>query len=721
MNVENEKKLFKLRPAGRHVLAIGRELIKDNYSAVMELVKNAYDADSESVQMLFELDHINKEIKIVIKDFGHGMDRDTVLNKWLIPSTDDKLKRKKSPKGRTMQGRKGLGRYAAAILGNQLQMKTVDKKGLETTVGINWNEFDNAEFMDEVELLIETKKVTEKPGTEIRILGNSEFYEFWDSSEFNHLKFELKKLISPVHENDKRENFDLFLDIQDSHQTSLFQGPEQVEPFPLLEFYDYKISGKIDKTGKGSIIFNNNKEKSVQDEKILFDYGNKTQCGTIDIDIRVYDRESQSIDNLIKKGLVDGDGNYLNKTQAKSLLNQSNGIGVYRNGFRIRPLGNPDFDWLKLNSDRVQNPSLHIGSNQVIGFVKIQSEEQSNLKETSARDGIKDNKAYQSLIDIVKKVLSELETRRFSFRRKSGLTKTAVKIEQDFEKLFSFSDVKKQIKSTLIKEGMSEQTTDEIFKILDDKETDSAKIIHDIKTKVAIYQGQATLGKIVDVVMHEVRKPLGFFTNQSKNLEYWVADYINSPSEESKKEIESIIGDFESNTSILSELFSRLDPLATTQRGKSRELKIIDVLNSSLSVFSNKIKENNIEVIIECDTNTKIIGWRNDLYVIITNLIDNSIFWLVDKNILDKKIIINVESNNDNFMSLDFKDNGPGISKDLIESESIFEPQFSTKVNGIGIGLPISGEAAHRNNLDLKAFESDSGAYFRLQLMDEMK
>lgn len=721
MNVENEKKLFKLRPAGRHVLAIGRELIKDNYSAVMELVKNAYDADSESVQMLFELDHINKEIKIVIKDFGHGMDRDTVLNKWLIPSTDDKLKRKKSPKGRTMQGRKGLGRYAAAILGNQLQMKTVDKKGLETTVDINWNEFDNAEFMDEVELLIETKRVTEKPGTEIRILGNREFYEFWDSSEFNNLKFELKKLISPVHENDKREKFDLFLDIQDSHQSSLFQGSEQVEPFPLLEFYDYKISGKIDKTGKGSITFNNNKEKSVQDEKILFDYGNKTQCGTIDIDIRVYDRESQSIDNLIKKGLVDGDGNYLNKTQAKSLLNQSNGIGVYRNGFRIRPLGNPDFDWLKLNSDRVQNPSLHIGSNQVIGFVKIQSEEQSNLKETSARDGIKDNKAYQSLIDIVKKVLSELETRRFSFRRKSGLTKTAVKIEQDFEKLFSFSDVKKQIKSTLIKEGMSEQTTDEIFKILDDKETDSAKIIHDIKTKVAIYQGQATLGKIVDVVMHEVRKPLGFFTNQSKNLEYWVADYINSPSEESKNEIESIIGDFESNTSILSELFSRLDPLATTQRGKSRELKIIDVLNSSLSVFSNKIKENNIEVIIECDTNTKIIGWRNDLYVIITNLIDNSIFWLVDKNIVDKKIIINVESNNDNFMSLDFKDNGPGISKDLIESESIFEPQFSTKVNGIGIGLPISGEAAHRNNLDLKAFESDSGAYFRLQLMDEMK
>ena len=53
----------------------------------------------------------------------------------------------------------------------------------------------------------------------------------------------------------------------------------------------------------------------------------------------------------------------------KRLLNDFNGIGVYRNGFRIRPLGDPDFDWLKLNMRRVQNPSGRIGSNQVIGYV----------------------------------------------------------------------------------------------------------------------------------------------------------------------------------------------------------------------------------------------------------------------------------------------------------------------------------------------------------------
>ena len=60
--------------------------------------------------------------------------------------------------------------------------------------------------------------------------------------------------------------------------------------------------------------------------------------------------------------------------QARQLLNDVNGIGVYRNGFRIRPLGDADFDWLKLNEQRVQNPSMKIGSNQVVGYVHVESE-----------------------------------------------------------------------------------------------------------------------------------------------------------------------------------------------------------------------------------------------------------------------------------------------------------------------------------------------------------
>jgi signal transduction histidine kinase len=714
----NDKNSFNLRPAGRHALAIGRELIKDNYSAVMELVKNAYDADSNSIHIKFVLDHLNKKVVILITDYGHGMSRDVVLNKWLIPSTDDKLKRKRSPKGRTMQGQKGLGRYAAAILGNNLTMTTVSTKGDKTEVEVDWDKFNNAEFMDQVALPVTTVRVEDTSQTTIKIVGEGEYYNFWKADEYNNLRFELKKLVSPIHDTEGIGAFDIFLDVDDSREGTLTQKEEKIEPFPLLEFYDYKISGIIDTNGIGVIFFVNNKEKAVQNESIKFNLGSKSKCGKIEIDVRVYDRESESIDNLIKKGLRDDSGKYLNKTQTKALLNESNGIGVYRNGFRIRPLGDADFDWLKLNAARVQNPSFNVGSNQVIGFVKIQSEQHSNLKETSARDGLKDNIAYENLVNIVKNSIKELETRRFSYRRKSGLTKTALKIEQDFEKLFSFDDVKNEIKKKLLQEGISNESSQEIFKILESKENDSAKIIDDIRKKVAIYQGQATLGKIIDVVMHEGRRPIGFFSNQTKNLEFWVKQFSKNPSDEAKKEVLAITEGFGINSKVISDLFKRLDPLATNQRGKSKVFDVNIIIQDSITVFNNQIDDHDITIKVNSPDSVEFTGWINDFYVILTNLIDNSIFWLIDKNILNKSIEINIHLEDSKFKHLDFRDNGPGISKHLIESGAIFEPEFSTKSNGIGIGLSIAGEAAHRNNLDLKVFESDVGAYFRLQIKD---
>lgn len=714
----NTSDIFNLRPAGRHVLAIGRELIKDPYSAVMELVKNSYDADSKDVSLKFELDHVRKTVRIDISDNGHGMSREVILTKWLIPSTNDKLKRKTSPKGRVMQGRKGLGRYAAAILGNNIKLRTISPSGEQTCIDVDWNDFEQAEFLDEVNIEVRTESTAIPPQTSISIYGDLEFYDFWDANAFNNLKFELKKLISPIHESDKNNKFDIFLEVNDSRTSPLVGSKEKIQPFPLLDYFDYKISGVVEHNGSCRLEYNNNKEKAAQTEIIDIELEDENSCGRVVIDIRVYDRESESLDNLIKKGLVDDSGNYLNKTQTKQLLNQSNGIGVYRNGFRIRPLGDPDFDWLRLNADRIQNPSLHIGSNQVIGFVTIESEESSNLKETSARDGLKDNPSYKQLIGLVKKVLNELESRRFSYRRKSGLTKTAVKIEQDFEKLFSFDTVKKEIKKRLEFEGISSQSSDEIFKILDKKEDDSAQLIEEIRQKVAIYQGQATLGKIINVVMHEGRRPVGFFSSQSKNLKFWTNEFLKDKSKESHNKVLSSIDGFEINAKVLKDLFSRLDPLSSGQRGEKKDINIRSIVAKSISVFQQQLNENEIEIVLEVDSKAVFYGWENDFYVILTNLIDNSIFWLIEKKTDNRKIHIKVMIETQEFASLDFRDNGPGISDHLIESNAIFEPEFSTKKDGIGIGLSIAGEAAHRNSLSLRAIQHNEGAYFRLQVKD---
>jgi len=87
---------YKIRPAGRHILTIGRDLIQDSYAAVVELVKNAYDADSPDVNIVFRAKPDGSGYSIVITDHGHGMSRETVINKWMVPSTRDKLDRRES-------------------------------------------------------------------------------------------------------------------------------------------------------------------------------------------------------------------------------------------------------------------------------------------------------------------------------------------------------------------------------------------------------------------------------------------------------------------------------------------------------------------------------------------------------------------------------------------------------------------------------------------------
>ncbi|HNU14833.1 MAG TPA: ATP-binding protein, partial [Chitinophagaceae bacterium] len=131
-----EAQITKIRPAARLISTIGEDLIGDVYAAIVELVKNSYDADSSKVDIVFRYTKVDNEdvLKIEIEDDGHGMSNEVVLNAWLVPATKDKVNRVSSPGGRLFQGKKGIGRYAAAVLGETLILSTVDLKGEKTEV-----------------------------------------------------------------------------------------------------------------------------------------------------------------------------------------------------------------------------------------------------------------------------------------------------------------------------------------------------------------------------------------------------------------------------------------------------------------------------------------------------------------------------------------------------------------------------------------------------------
>lgn len=709
-----ENNLYKIRPAGRHLFTIGKDLIKDPQAAIIELVKNAYDADSSSVDIFFEILENRDKILIKIKDFGHGMTKDDVLKKWLVPSTNNKEKQKKSPNGRIMQGKKGVGRYAVSLIGNDLLMNTIDQNGNKSQIYINWDEFNKYEYLDEVNILVDFSKTSGHSGTELIATGDIEQVQYWTKKDtngwvnINELKKELKKMLSP--NKDPEDIFEINLILKN------FEGKNDeihipVKPFPFLDIYDYRIFGSFTRDGSGIFKYQNYKSGNLIEENLILN--EDVKCGNVEIDIRVYDRETDSLRNLIGRGFTNENGSYLNVQETKNILNTACGIGVYRNGFRIRPLGDPGFDWLHLDSQRVQNPSFVIGNNQVIGIINIESEDKSGLEEKSARDGLKENKAYKNLVDIINVVLNILERKRFEYKRSID------KLKNENPKtgtLLDYTNTEKEIEQVLLDDNIPQKTAKKVLNVISKTKKEKEQEYNIISEHIAKYEGQATLGKIMDVVLHEARKPLNFFSNQIKNTEYWANELKENYTEENLNNLLDILSDYKLNTQLLADLFRRLDPLSSKNRGSKKEININKVIKQSVNIFQNKIQNLNIEPVINCSQEITYFAWKQDLIVILTNLIENSIYW-IEKNKPSKKVLeISVQKKESGF-EMDVIDTGEEIPESAIESGAIFEPGYTSKPKGTGsgLGLALAGEAASRNNLVLKAVSHENGAHFKLE------
>ena len=734
---------YKIRPAARLIHTIGSDLIGDSYAALVELVKNSYDADATNVDIVFKYTEIEKENALIIsiRDNGHGMDFDTVINKWLVPATNDKLIRKISKNGsRTLQGRKGIGRFAASILGQEMTLSTVDENGEKSETVIDWRIFKTDDYLENIEILIDKNETNELSGTEILIIAKDEKYEeiilneegleetvekidsklsYWNRDTLEQLINELRKLISPFEESIDDE-FKINLSFENSPFPEIDENIK-IDTYPIVQFYDYRISGTISEEGNASLLFENNVNPEVlQKEKISTTFevtGNNKYCGAMKVDFRVFDREPEAIDNLINKGLINPvSKNLMGKRQAKRLLDEVYGVNVYKNFFRIRPYGNGGIDWLDLDKDRIQNFTLKISNNQIVGFVTIQSEEKSGLEEKSARDGLKENEYYFGLKELAQKALFELETRRLAYRIKSEKSRgKQTKVQDTINSLFSLAEVKTSIGKKLSEFKIDKKAIDEIDNILTEEEAKKAELKEEIEKTIAIYQGQATLGKIVNFILHEGRKPLQFFNSETKVMERYLKFYRATKDEENLDELTKSINGFQINSKFISTLFKRISPLAKQKRDKKSDFSVVKVVNESLDVFKSSAVDAKIKINVLGDEKIEIFGWSEDLYIALTNLIENSIYWLGISKSDTKEITIEV-SESDNTVIIDYKDTGPGLTFLEIESGAIFEPGYSKKIDGTGLGLAIAGEASDRLNGELSARKSNNGVNFQIEI-----
>src|SRR5690606_18753153 len=130
----------------------------------------------------------------------------------------------------------------------------------------------------------------------------------------------------------------------------------------------------------------------------------------------------------------------------------------------------------------------------------------------------------------------------------------------------------------------------------------------------------------------------------------------------------------------MSSVASAFSNFASMPAQQNETLNVVNAVNLALDIFN----ENYIEF---HSTENEIFTLmdRTQLIRVITNLVKNAI-QSIDENHPEPKVIVSIENQNDAIL-ISVKDNGKGIS---IENKTrIFEPKFTTKTSGMGLGLGI--------------------------------
>ena len=345
----------RIRPRARLLRTIGADLISSEIVAMIELVRNCYDADATDVELVFEKPEDRELGRIEIRDNGHGMTREVLLGPWLEPATDHKAAGdehdfggERSPGGRRRLGSKGVGRFAAQRLGTYLQVwSRPPRSKTEIEADFDWESIEKGTYLDEV--LVpwrEHRSRRSRPGTHLRIGG---LQNQWSPDRFEKLKLGLSRLISPR----VREDFRVSIRINGAGET--------IRPALEADQAMYSIRGTVDHRGACRIDYSdlNGDEEHWERTVIWPEDGN---CGPFHFEISVWDLDSDTLRHFFE--VTGYDHGLLNFRRA---LRDHSGISIYRDGFRVLPYGESDNDWLRLDRRRVNNPTMRLSNNQVLG------------------------------------------------------------------------------------------------------------------------------------------------------------------------------------------------------------------------------------------------------------------------------------------------------------------------------------------------------------------
>jgi signal transduction histidine kinase len=418
------------RAESRLLQELGERLVASSDVALVELIKNSYDADAIQCDVSVAAD----TDALVVSDTGNGMTLDDFLNRWMTIATDSKRASRVSPKfGRSLTGSKGIGRFAVRFLGDSLDLQTIayDSQRQCTTrlhAIFDWQDIDKAADLSATRIRYSLYKADSSSSTGTTLTINS--LRGGTSVVFSKtVRTQILRLISPLSGLERGHlGGDVSTTIDPGFTVNLpdrsGDNEERTLASIVLDQYWARLLIKLERRKLRFEVYFKGDSKpryTHPSERGHQPFSTHLSKGLF-ADIRFFPRRS---------GIFSGKD--FDGRTAWSWVRDNSGVSVVDHGFRVKPYGFGDDDWLLLDSDNARNyrkwrsdlmeeyysipeehrkaPSLNPMFNlpqsmQLVGAVSVESNQSAeagdDLIPSMDREGFIQNIAFKEMWEVVR-------------------------------------------------------------------------------------------------------------------------------------------------------------------------------------------------------------------------------------------------------------------------------------------------------------------------------
>ncbi len=725
-----------IRPYARLITMLGDQLIKNETIALIEIIKNSYDADASWVKVSFvdfnKNGSINKNSKIIIEDDGCGMDEFILKKHWLNPATPDKLKRKNeiTPKGRILQGEKGIGRFAVFKLGKNIKVITRrENQDIENQLIYNFSEYDdnflyeNGQekelYLDDLTVSFEKEKpqfIVEKKvelGSIIKrrkphgtIIEICDLKSNWTSARISKVQNEIGKM-QPIFSDDDNSDFNVWIYMNGNIHISQEKYKEKLKSclnyksvFKITEGKFTSATNSIKFLLNGHPIeldFDSPEINGLKQFKEYFKYPNyKTECGDFGFEFYVFDFNINT----------ENDSRYMLDNEEKKIIKEHR-IYLYRDHVRVMPYGDPDDDWLKVDMTRgTVSAAEFLSNDQVVGCVYISQSGNPQLKDKTNREGLIENgQALGDFINILQLILKYI--RKGPFAKYLINKKRKIEIEQlkNGKPLSLIENAKKKYKDNT-----------EVQNFLCNFEKSYKKEYSILNERIKKTENLAAVGLSIETASHDVM----LFLGKTIELQDAIIKDLTVGEEINHDELMSRLTLIRGNLSIVQTQMKDIQLLFPSTKSRTKNIDVKSILEKVHGLYKRPFNKYNIDFSVQCTKNPLIVKTTDAVLLqVLINLFDNALYWL-QTIMKERKITVLLDGNEQRLI---FSDNGPGIKDE--DKNYIFEAFYSGKgEEGRGLGLYIARQLLERYDytIELAEFSKDKllkGANFVIEFSTE--